>query len=451
MFQQFYNGATGEPQRLQRRLAWQTDPVVPALTGFSDFISNGGALNLNPLSVERQAIRNTPMRQTPLLGKMDQGNGPLDMGDLDPAKLAQLMAVGHVLGKYDTTTLASGAYRHRLSQVKATAFPGWLTLLSDNDTGLPYRICGLMPSGFTVAAGPRQNVNLKVNTVPGKYDFWEDAVRTTGTGTATVQLRHTCAENFDDDTADEDVYMKVVSISGQDITCQFKIGSAATYSTNTVITRGNWTDVKRESGAYLGTQSVAERVQAYISTSGTVIANDIYLIAKRRDRWTPTYATEVPIAEVQTRVYLNGQQCSTEGGWQIVTAVPGAQRLEDTGGTQPSRTRRRGKANVQVQATRELVDLAFQKPLLKRDIVSLVLEGTTDVQIASTGYYFSWAWVLPSLRMTGNAYDADSGGDNTQEQVTFQAGEAASALSWNGMSFTADLEAVVQNDIALLV
>lgn len=446
----FFNNATGDPIRSQRRLAPQLVAGVPATTGFIDFLNDGGPVAPQPMNVPRQAIRNTSMRQRSLVGKTDVPNSLMEMGDLDPANKAQIMQLANFLQGYRTVSLDAGArFRHYLSEVElvTTAAAPFLTLLTDPNTGIIARYVDLRTQGFTLTAQARQNLKLGVTVVAGKYDFHGDAVQTSGSGSTPPILRHTSSLSLDADGTDEDIFVKVTTVGTGSLGVKIKVGTASSFTGSEItVPLDTWTWITDQTGAPIGVFS--EQEQIYFPPGATAVVNDTFQVPRRRTRWTPSFGIDRPIGEVNIRAYLNGNQIEAEGGWSLTATCPGVARLEGPGGRQGHGTIRMGFTDIKVQATRRIVDLAFQRPLLNRDVVSLVFECKTDYFIPSTSTPYGFTFILPDLRLEGKAYDTEQGGTKQDEVVTFNAAQAPTPFTYNSETFTADLTAIVDTDIA---
>ena len=445
----FFQSATGDPVKSQRRIGWQTADGLPATT-FVDFLHNGGPVRVAPSVIERAIIRSTPMRQAPIDSKGDVEVGPLNMGDLDVGNQAQLMLLLSVLGKYATTNPSGAHYRHRLSQDKANAQTAKLTMQSDSDKGIPLQIVDLLASGFEINATARQNLLLTVPCVGGKYDFF-GAATVTGTGVVAPRLRHSWDGHWEP-TADKDVYVKIISDTATTVTFQVQIAAAGGYSASQVATKGVWTYVNYgASDLLLGTR--AEQIQVYFPTGadGTYVDLDVWKILNRRAVWSPSFGTERVLAETQARFYFDDAEFAVDNGVQIAVAVPGVETRYGTGGTQPTGTFRKGFQDVSVRISRKYVDLTLEKALMTHDSVSLVLEAYSDTLIGATAQRYGATIVLPNLRLTGVPFDVEAGGQNQDEEFTFLAKESIATYTYNGLDYTADIEITVDTDIAAIV
>ena len=154
----FFQSAQGDPTRSQRRLGRQTADGIPYDTSASwiDFLHYGGAQNLTPNKLERQAITNGSMLRASILGKTDV-NLSYNMGDLDAGNTAQAaMFYSFFSGYENVATLSGDAKRHQMGAAISTdTMSQKLSVVHDNDDGMPYRITDVVPAGFTLSLVPR--------------------------------------------------------------------------------------------------------------------------------------------------------------------------------------------------------------------------------------------------------------------------------------------------------
>ena len=447
----FFGSGTGDPVRLQRRLAWQTVPEVPSGSTFYDFLSNGGPVAPAPAEVVRQVIRNSAMRQPSLEGKYDVADSPLGMGDLDPTNKAHLMLWANFLQGYRSVNLSGGAFRHYLSQIERSAnvAPLDLTLLSDNDTGLITRWSDVKAKALTLTAAAKANLAFQASVTPGKFDFAGDPTQTAGSGSTIPFIRHTWPGQFGPDATDADIYVEITTVPVSGVGgLKVKVGAAASFAGAEIpFTLGEWTYLNDQLNALLG-QGHGEQVQFYEPVGATLTVNDIFKIPKRRLRWAPSYPLDRPIPEINLRAYFGGREIAAEGGYTLTGTLAGVTARESTGGRQRIGTQRIGFADVQLQLVRRLVDLDLQTALLQSNFVSFVVEALTDVLIPSTSVYYGWRFVMPFCRPIGTAYDVAAGGATRDETIVFKPYEAPdNSFLYNGDNFQAELTAICDTDV----
>lgn len=437
----FFQSAQGDPTRSQRRLGRQTADGIPYDTSASwiDFLHYGGTQNLTPNKLERQAVTSGSMLRASILSKTDV-NLSYNMGDLDAGNRAQAALFYTFFSGYkNVATLSGDAKRHQMGGgITTNTMAQKLSVVHDNDDGMPYRVTDVIPSGFTLNLVPRQNATLTFGAVGGKYDYWADAVRSSGTGSLLPKLRHTTnlmsggGPNWDSATgaSAEDVYIQITSDTAGAVTFKAKLSSGGSYGADQVATKGVWTDLSGDAGgtdAMLGTR--AERVQIYFPTGAddTFPDGDVYKISQRRTVWTPTFDTEILLPEVNVKAYIDMDQDGTaeefivDGGCSITATRDTVETRYTVGGVQPVGTFRAGFRRYEIALNRRFVDLDLQQALLSNASVAFVIEGISDTQIAATGYYHGMTFVAPNCSLVGSTFDVGDGGSNRDETITLLA------------------------------
>lgn len=446
----FFQSATGDPQKLLTRFANQADPQVPATTGFVDVRTYGGAMGPARLSQPAQVLTGSPMAAAPLDGKFDMPAGTLSMGDVDAAGVVQMMFLANTLQRYTTTNPETGRYRHRFGQAESTAAAPCLTALREEAVGMPRRFSSVRSAGLTIAAAPRQNFRLQYNLVAGKHDYHSDATQSAGTGSSKPILRHNWAAHTSTSTLN--IYAKVIADGSGSATFQFATGSSASYTGAPTIACafGAWTEIQTADGR-LG--DPGEWVEMYLPADADLTADDVFVFAQRRTVWSPSYSVERRIAEIGTRLYVGDfggalAKTSSEGGWQVQVAIAGAQRLESTGERQPSGTIRTGEQVVTFTLNRRMVDLDLQRYLENGGYLAVVLEGLNEAKIASTSAYYSAKAIMPYLRAAGPTWSVPEGGGDPNEALTLTAGQPPSAMSYGGQNYSSDITIELENGVA---
>lgn len=183
----FLSSATGDPQELRRRFAFQASRgVPPAESAYKDFRSNGGPIVIEAGEIQRALINPSGEPQRNLLGKLTLGGSPFALGDVDPANLFFLAALANLFGyyDYDTATPVSGVERWTFSRRGASTAPSYLALLNDDDILPRYRIKDVLVSEITIAAQPGGNFLATIGWVASEHDFHGAVVQTEGGGSA---------------------------------------------------------------------------------------------------------------------------------------------------------------------------------------------------------------------------------------------------------------------------
>ena len=462
--QPFFQSATGDPVKLVRALAWQALDGVPNddMTKFSPFKGFGGPLTPSMTYIERQLINRTAVKARKMDSKIDFTGQTFNMGDLDPANIGQLQLMLQFMQGYDVA-VASGHSRYRLSQQQITDGTPWnkvMTYLNDTDKGLPARFADLRVAGFSLTLAGRQNANLTYRVRNGKVDFWGDPT-VTGTGTVKPILRHFHADNLDPDATNKDVTITIVSDTAAAVVFTVKVGAGAA-SANQTATKGVWTYLYTGTPANVPLGPRRNQIQIYfpISADAAFVDADVWVFPKRRTAGMGfvdgDYAAAQPIAEVQARFYMGGQEIAVDNGITLTADAADVVTRYAVGSEQPVGTDRKGQQTVTVAINRRLVDMELQKQLLLRDDTSLVIECVGDSIIAGGSLVaYGATFVLPLVVPEGDAHDAAEGANNYDEQLTLSASAPASDFTGPAgtsvaaiTDFAAELEVVWDTDIA---
>lgn len=460
----FFNDATGDPVNLKRLIAFQSADGIPVeAADMQPFKSFGGAISLNPTSIEAQRLNILPMRQRKMSSKMTYSGLELAMGDSDPANHAQLMLMLRMLGGYTLST-SSGRTRWRISRQQAIESGGEsvtkkLCIVTDSDKGIPMRIVDVLPSSMELGLSPSSNASLTFGIAPGKYDFWGTPA-VTGTGVVQPYLRHsTKAENWAADATDADVYIKIIADDATTVSYQAKVASAGSYSSTQVATKGSWRYVYTGASSTVPLGNQGQQVQVYFPTgiNGSFVDDDVWIFPKRNVLTIDDsdYPTPRPLSEIQFRFFIDGEETPIDQGVTINVSRDSVETLYGVGGEQPTGTDEKGQQTVTVTVNRRLVDMTFYKKLLTRESVSLVVQGRNDTIVDTSTDYYSFFFVMPLLVLEGPAHDTEAGGTNNDESITMTAAQPDSAATFATIDpiagitdFEADFEAVVDTNLA---
>lgn len=463
--QPFFSTGTGDPTKLVRALAWQAAHGVPNddLTKFSPFKGYGGPLTPSMTYIERQQINRSAQKSRSMDSKIDFTGQSFNMGDLDPANMGQAMLFLQLMQGYDVA-VSSGWSRYRMSQDQAVVGTAWdkkMTYLNDTDKGLPARFADLIVKGFALSLQGRQNANLTFQVRNGKMDFWGDPT-VTGTGTVKPILRHFYSGNLDPDATSGDITITIVSDSATAVVFTVKVG-AGSASANQTATKGVWTYLHTGSPAVTTLGPRRNQIQIYfpVGADNTFVDADVWVFPKRRAAGMgfvdpDDYTVAQPIAEVQARFYMGGQEIAVDNGITLNVDVADVVTRYAVGSEQPVGTDRKGQQVVTVAINRRLVDMELQKQLLLRDDTNLVIECVGDAIIAGGSLVpYGYTFVLPLVVPQGDAHDAADGATNYDEQMTLIASQPAADFAGPAgtsvaaiTDFAADLEIVLDTDIA---
>lgn len=447
----FPNAATGNPVNTKRRVAFQPTNGVPVNDGaaYVDFLTYGGPITLDPSVVDRLALSGSGAPKPPLPGKIPVVGGPFANGDADPANRGLMRFLASLYGKHDFTDNTTWQLWD-FNLDGATSNDQRLCLLNDNDVLWRQRFFDLLITGLQVSASANDNLAVEFPFVCANVDFFGVPTQTAGTGSDLPALKGFSTGNtaLPEDTADYDIFIRVDSISGDDITISVKIGTGSAYSNSQVVTAGQWNRLQDESGARIGLY--ASQAQVYWDTGFTLTALDEFQIPASMDAWTPTLATDRPIASVNTAFILDGEEIRVEGGWNVDLSWSTAEVRPDVSGKLGGNVRRAGELTATITPTRDLADVKLQRKILHADEVSLVIDAFTDVEIPSASRPYRFLQVFPALRPSGQMFGTEPGGENLDESFVLTAGEPATTFNYDGMTFDSHAHVVIENDVATL-
>ncbi len=446
----FFSPQTGDPINTKRRVAQQAVRGVPAISGFVDFRSNGGPIAITPSEIDRLVIANGAAPGLNLAGKVTLGNGPYEMGDLDPADPGLINFLGNVYGKYTLSHEGSNTYwRWLFGLDRVTSAAPFLTLLNDDDVLPRYRIIDQSLGGYTLEASPNSNLAISFPVVSGDYDF-HGIVTLTGTGPAILKAKRTWSGNWD--TADKDIYVKVMDVTniadGTDprIDVQVKTGAAGTYGNTQTIHLGKWNRLYDETNAMYGKR--AEQVLVRLEVGEVAVATDVWKIPQRRATWAQSLGAEYPISSINAMMILDGDEIRVEGGWSLEVAYDTNEAVADVYGRQGYTVQRSGKLRATLSLNRRLVDLTLQKKIHEAETASAIIDAVTDSNIPGATVPFRFLQVMPLLRATGTMFDTESGGTNRDEALTLHAAVPSAPLSYGGISFGSHINTLVETSVA---
>lgn len=460
----FPTGGTGDPSQGYRAFGFQalTDALgegVPA-SAFTDVLGWGSQVAPTFNKLPQQKINATTMEQPGIPGKMGAAIQPFDFGDLDLGDLTQKRIIAQVLRGVGTTNPESGRYRHRVAQDQSGATaPQFGSMIVHDSDGYPRRHHDVVFSGFTIGAAGGQNVKLIAPFTYGGVDYHGIVVQTQGTAATVPTFRGFWSGNLDPDATDSDLYAQVSTATSSGVTgFKFKVGAAGTFDgAEVLITHGRWTGGLKynAAGDVLGTE--ADEIEIYLPegvsyTAGATPAT--YRVPKRRAVAAPSYSTRRLVAEVQTRSFFEGtDRMPLDGGWSVQVNRAGvARRDKAPGGRQPRGVRVWGLIQATVRIERSFVDATLQKRNMQQGVFPFVFTLKTDVKIGSTNTRYGMYIVTPGLEALGQpTYSVLPGASNETEVYELRAYQAETALSYDGLSFTAPVSVVIDDASSSLV
>lgn len=445
-------GATGDPINLVRQIAQQATRGVPATSGFVDFRENGGPLALTPSEIERLVISRGGMPELPLPGKITVGDGPIEMGDFDPADAGLINLFGNVFKKYTKTHAGTNTYWDWLfAPDAATAAAPFLTVLSDTDVQPRMRYMDVMAKGFVITAKSNDNLAISFPVKSGDYDLFGIPTQITGTASTLPILLKTWPGNWS--TADKTIGIKVISIANiadttdPRVTVETYIGAGGTAGGSPqTIHLGRGTELNDDTGAMFGKR--AEQVLVYWPVGATLVANDVFEIPQNRAQWALSLPTAYPISSINAWIDVDGVRTRFEGGWTLTVEWDTLESIGDVFGRQGYTVERRGKLRATMALTRRLVDLEFQRRLHEAETVAVVIDAATDSLIPGAAVPFHGIFVLPYCRVFGTMFDVAAGGDNRDEPISIRAGVPPSPYTYLGETYSAHVNARIHTNVA---
>lgn len=444
----FPSSLTGQPSLVQRQIRPQTnfDEKDHANT-FRDFEHNGGQMPISLQNVPVQLIAGG-QGPAPLAGKRGIDAFSFANGDVNPGDRAQLMLWANLCGKYeneDNTTWR----RWSFGLSEPTTADRYLELREDSDAILRHAAQNGRVFGANFAAEPNGNFAVNFNGAFGRYDFFESPTQTAGSGSdLPTVLGYNTGTDLWDDTVDSDVYIRIDSVSSNDITYSVKVGSAASYpSSPASYTMGTAPVRMTKDGVQVGSQGTP--LLLYFAAGSTLTASDEFRLVAPIVRWSQTLPTRRIIPAVNTQLYLNGSEVSAEGGWSVSIEWENTGIAKDTSKEEGGTPFRRGKLIPTLQISREVKDVVLAKIAHERTTVAAVIEGTTDAEITS-GVPYRFRFVMPAGTLAGDLFSPNEGASNTDESYTIVGGTPTSAYSWDGESYSDNFTVEIHTDLTAL-
>lgn len=335
-------------------------------------------------------------------------------------------AIAWLIGRKATASeviAASGHWLHTFSiQESDFIYNPYFSGYMYKDDGHGIRALGSIVQSIAGAFGQGQELGIDLTALPERVDYHGDAVRT-GTGTAKVYVRGIVDHNFQvtpfatDALADLD--LKVISGDADEMVVQARLGNVEAYGSNQTLVRGAWNWVHHgPDDAFLGSR--ADMTEVYVTTSGTIVADDVYNVPRRRA--TPAKSTPDPagvVVAAYSQMSIDGVLTPvTSGSWTM--SKTGATQEGDFGrGRQPTRTAPRGFLALEVQLQRRYRSI----DMLKRVELNTPFAWRLDYYTRDT----SWdparfeadriSIVCPRMIVTGTT-PAITGPDETTESFT---------------------------------
>lgn len=136
-------------------------------------------------------------------------------------------------------------------------------------------------------------------------------------------------------------------------------------------------------------------------------ATDIWAFDQRRDRWVPSFETEVVIPEINCRFLVDGVSIPMDGGITVTATRETSESRYAPGSAQPVGTYQAGFKTVNISLNRRFVDLTLEKALLNADTIAFVAEAYADTAIGATEANYGYSFVAPYCRVTGQTVSGE--------------------------------------------
>jgi hypothetical protein len=452
------SGATGDPINLKRRIAQQsTRGVPPPEADWKDFESNGGPFTVEPGEIERQLISLGGQPAGNLTGKIALGQGPIVLGDVDPANHVYLHALGNLFKQVDINDQTT--YYDWIFSLAGTGFAAtspFLAMLNDNDVTPRARILDILVGAMRWTTSPNENLAVDFDIVAGEMDLHGLITQETGTpDPCEIKRIHNGNYAADADLAEQgDLYVELQTVAGSVLTVRTKIGTSAAYSNaQTMNADDKWYRLQDENGDRIGLDpsKMAEQVLIRFPSGGSYTTGDEYKIAGRRVAWTQTLPVTRPISSVNTMFILDGEEIRTEDGWDVEIAWENAESVQDVAGRQTATTERSGDLVATVTPSRRVIDMTLQAALMKASTVSLVIDAEAEAEIGASGRPYRNIIICPECRVFGESFGAEAGGENRVESITLRPQRPTSTpFSYDGYDVDGHINIVVETDIDAL-
>ena len=429
-----------------------------------DLCQNGINAAINVGEINRLKIRPDGEPAGTIDGKRVVNPFTVEYGDIDCANHALLHMLANVYGAYTYTDNTTWDHWYFAAD-GSTSFAGFQKIPFDSGVLYPMNLRGVQYGGYTVAAEPNSNYMINGNAVAAYFDFWDDPTQETGSGSKLPTILGPMAQAWDESFTD-DLWVRVKTVSGSDITVDAAFGSSeptwdGSYSVS--YTLGN-RPVRlvddQNSGAPLGSTGQVNTMPILFSmpTGATITALDVFSVPVRRrlstessPPWTQSLPTSVVIPSTATRFIVDGQEIAVEEGWNLEIAWETLENVPDVSKGFGSTPQVLGELQATLTPTRRLTDLSLQKVLFDGSTLSVVVDAVADTQIGATGVYYTFRHVLPSVKVVGDSYAVETGGENLSESVTLRAEVPSSTFNYDGDSFDSHVACVIKNTIDTFV
>lgn len=466
--QALFTDLTGNPEDARLRIAPQDQtkvsgnlvyPDPPAAdTLYQQGHFDGQGLMLSQTEIEDLVLGTSGMPQDGLAGKRNIEGGPLRIGTVDPANPIMISALAGVFGAYeqdDNTTWEQ--WRFFLDAAAGTGGGGDVVkafqMQENGQVFTPIRATGLKFTGFEWSADADGPFQIEFPYEVDRYDLFGDITQSAGSGSTKPVVIGSFSGNLAAQATDQDIHIKFTTATSP-YTIQAKVGTAAAYSNNQTLTEGEWLYLQNESGVRIG--DFRDQARIYIASGATITLNDEFTIPRRHVGWSDSLGTRRPISSVNVRAYIDTDPFGTPNLFEIpATGLSGSAIWDDVQVNQHIPTSQGKDISIggsligEVNLTRRIRDLLFQKGIVNGDEVGFVLDAQSDTQIGSTGKYFRFLDIRPRCNVSGSTFQTPAGGGGARdESPVLMAKEPPSAYTYDGETYAKHISILLQNSVA---
>lgn len=338
-------------------------------------------------------------RAESLPGKAHAG-GPMAF-TVKPEELTRIFALAQ--GKVTTTT-PGGATLARLNKMfpsGSTDVLDTMTIMMSRDDDSPQRFLGAQPSEIVFAMGAEGDAGVlsaDMTFLAAIGDYWPFATVVAGAGATDPHLRGIPPyDQWTEATAtDSKVHVKisdVTDIADGIIEVLVKIGDAASYGAiasvvnigiNPLTSLPYWNNLyDSTSGELIG--GFGDPLQVHFVNSTSLAVDDAWSWTRERTVWTPSYPDTKAFNEINAAVYIDGvEYCINE--FSLTLGRPVIERF-CIGGRRAAEVRNRGVRTVDLEFTREYLDISLRKRLETAKEFSFRVDCYTPTYIEGTTRY----------------------------------------------------------------
>lgn len=461
----FLEGATGDPTGSLRQLTTHLCRSTSDYNTPRDTIMNGGAVRVLKGSVDPSKVRLGGVPSLPLLGKALLQPWTYEFGDVDPADRCFAIVLANLFKYYKVTALTAGSlWEFALTTLSGpTAADPYIEGIEDSNVLPRLRYLDGIVGAMEFTSEPENGFLASADMVAGRFDWWGEVTQVTGAGSTKPTLLGEYVIAGGSDALDVDftdsLFLEVVGVAAGVATLKAKFsaqgGGAPAFGANTFAYElGNTAGaivIDSDSGEEISLPSRPLLVTAV--AGATLTATDVFEYRIRRTALSQSLPADRSLSAVNTRIYSGTNLISAEGGWTARAEWGSTEVKADASFEQGAKTTRKGDLQVTLTPTREITDLQLQNALLRKEPLSFVVQGISDVVIPGDTERYSFTLILPSVIPEGPAYGVEAGAENTEESVVLRAGAPAAAFEFpagSGNMYSSHAHALLKTDFAVL-